>query len=95
MSSNQHTHIVKYKTYFLVLLALLIFTTISVLITEIELGKLAIVGALLFAALKSSLVLWYFMHLKYENNILRLMVGLVLLIFIAVVIVTFFDYSFQ
>ena len=34
MSNNSHTHIVKYKTYFLVLLALLTFTTISVLITE-------------------------------------------------------------
>jgi cytochrome c oxidase subunit 4 len=78
-----------------VLLALLIFTTISVLITEIELGKLAIVGALILATFKSSLVLWYFMHLKYESKILRIMVGLVLFIFIAVVIVTFFDYSFQ
>ena len=95
MSNDQHTHIVKYKTYFYVLLALLVFTSSSVLITEIELGKLAIVGALIFAALKSSLVLWYFMHLKYENRILRMMVGLVLLIFIAVIIVTFFDYSFQ
>jgi cytochrome c oxidase subunit IV len=95
MSNNPHTHIVKYKTYFFVLLALLTFTTISVLITEIQLGKLAIVGALILATLKSSLVLWYFMHLKYENKILRVMVGLVLFIFIAVVIVTFLDYSFQ
>lgn len=95
MSNNSHTHIVKYKTYFLVLLALLTFTTISVLITEIELGKLAIFGALILATLKSSLVLWYFMHLKYESKILLIMVGLVLFIFIAVVIVTFFDYSFQ
>lgn len=95
MNNNPHPHIVKYKTYFFVLIALLVFTTISVLITEIELGKLAIVGALVLATLKSSLVLWYFMHLKYENKILRVMVGLVLFIFIAVVIVTFSDYSFQ
>jgi cytochrome c oxidase subunit 4 len=59
------------------------------------LGKLAIIGALVLAALKSSLVLWHFMHLKYESRFLRTMVGLVLFIFIAVVIVTFFDYSFQ
>ncbi len=95
MNNNPHPHIIKYKTYFFVLLALLVFTTISVLITEIELGKLAIVGALVLATLKSSLVLWYFMHLKYESKILRIMVGLVLFIFIAVVIVTFSDYSFQ
>jgi cytochrome c oxidase subunit 4 len=95
MSNNTNPHIIKYKTYFFVLLALLVFTTLSVLITEIDLGKLAIVGALVLATLKSSLVLWYFMHLKYESKILRIMVGLVLFIFIAVVIVTFFDYSFQ
>lgn len=95
MSNNSHSHIVKYKTYFFVLLALLLFTSFSVLITEIELGKLAIIGALIFATLKSSLVLWYFMHLKYESKFLRTMVGLVLFIFVAVVIVTFLDYSFQ
>ena len=95
MSNNSHSHIVKYKTYFFVLLALLLFTSFSVLITEIELGKLAIIGALIFATLKSSLVLWYFMHLKYESKFLRTMVGLVLFIFVAVVIVTFLDYSFH
>lgn len=95
MSNNSHSHIVKYKTYFFVLLALLLFTSLSVLITEIELGKLAMIGALILATLKSSLVLWYFMHLKYESKFLRTMVGLVLFIFVAVVIVTFLDYSFQ
>jgi cytochrome c oxidase subunit 4 len=95
MSNDTQTHIVKYKTYFYVLLALVTFTTISVLITEIQLGKLAIVGALILATLKSSLVLWHFMHLKYEGRILRVMVGLVLFIFVAIMIVTFLDYSFH
>lgn len=95
MSNNSPSHIVRYKTYFYVLLGLLTFTTLSVLITQIQLGKLAIVGALIFASLKASLVLWFFMHLKYENRILRTMVGLVLFIFVAVLIVTFFDYSFH
>lgn len=95
MSNESHSHIVAYRKYFFVLLGLLLFTSISVLITEIELGKLAVVGALILATFKSSLVLWYFMHLKYENKMLRLMVGLVLFIFIAVLIVTFLDYSFH
>jgi cytochrome c oxidase subunit 4 len=95
MSNDSHSHIVKYRIYFYVLLALLVFTSLSVLLTEIELGKLAIIGALVFASLKSSLVLWYFMHLKYESKILRIMVGLVLFIFVAVVIVTFLDYNYQ
>ena len=95
MSNESKQHIVKYKTYFYVLLALLLFTSISVAITGFDLGRMAVVGALLLASAKSSLVLWYFMHLKYESKALRIMVGLVLFIFVAVMIVTFLDYNFQ
>ncbi len=95
MSTETKTHIVKYKTYFFVLLALLLMTFISVAITSIDLGGLAIVGALLLATIKSSLVLWFFMHLKYENVMFRVMIGFVLFIFLAVMIVTFLDYGFQ
>jgi cytochrome c oxidase subunit 4 len=91
---SKHTS-VSYKTYFFVLLALLFFTAISVAITGINLGRLAVVGALLLASAKSSLVLWHFMHLKYESKALRIMVGLVLFLFVAVMIVTFLDYSFH
>ena len=65
MSNESQPHIVKYKTYFFVLLALLFFTFLSVSITQIDVGGLAIVGALVLASLKSSLVLWFFMHLKF------------------------------
>lgn len=95
MSNESNHHIVKYKTYFFVLIALLTFTTISVAITGISLGRLAVIGALLLASAKSSLVLWYFMHLKYESKALRIMVVLVLFVFVAVMIITFLDYSFQ
>lgn len=95
MSKELKPHIVKYKTYFYVLLALLAFTMVSVAITEVNLGRMAVVGALLLASAKSSLVLWHFMHLKYESKALRIMVGLVLFLFVAVMIITFLDYSFQ
>jgi len=93
-NESKHT-IVKYKTYFFVLLALLLFTMISVAITEVNLGRLAVVGALVLASAKSSLVLWHFMHLKYESRALRTMVGLVLFLFVTVMIFTFLDYNFQ
>ncbi|MGD2036221.1 MAG: cytochrome C oxidase subunit IV family protein [Bacteroidales bacterium] len=95
MKEGSPHHVVKYRVYFYVLLALVAFTTTSVAITEISLGRFAVVGALILASAKSSLVLWYFMHLKYESRVLRMMVGLVLFVLVAVMIVTFFDYSFQ
>lgn len=95
MTNNSQHHIIKYKTYFYVLLVLILFTIISVAITGINLGRLAVVGALILASAKSALVLWYFMHLKYESRALRIMVGLVLLLFVAIMIVTFSDYGFR
>lgn len=94
MSNDQHTHIVKYRTYIFVLLALIALTTISVAITGIELGRMAVVGALILATIKSSLVLWHFMHLKYESVVIRLMVGMVMFVFLVVIIITFLDYGF-
>jgi cytochrome c oxidase subunit 4 len=95
MSNDTQIHIVKYKTYFYVLLALLTFTSISVAITRIDLGNLAIVGALILATLKASLVLWHFMHLKYESRVFMAMIGLVIFVFLSVMIITFLDYGFK
>jgi cytochrome c oxidase subunit 4 len=95
MSNETHQPIVKYRTYVFVLLTLLLLTGLSVFLTEINLGMLAVVGALLIASVKSSLVLWHFMHLKHENRIILMMVGLVLFVFISVLIITFLDYTFK
>ena len=95
MAKNKNNHITAYRTYFNVLMLLIVLTAISVAVTGVNLGRLAVFTALLLASVKSALVLWYFMHLKYENRALLIMVGLVLFLFVAVMIVTFIDYSFQ
>ncbi|WP_299576173.1 cytochrome C oxidase subunit IV family protein [uncultured Sunxiuqinia sp.] len=92
---NEKHHIVPYRVYAIVLLVLVVLTFLSIAITDIELGSYTVVGALLLASIKSSLVLTYFMHLKFDQPYIRIMVGFVLAVFIAVVIVTFFDYSFR
>lgn len=95
MEKDKKDHIVKYRTYIMILLALLVFTTLSVLVTSFDLGPLAVSAALFFAAIKSSLVLLYFMHLKFDEVMLRIMVGAVLSIFFIVLVITFLDYSFR
>ncbi len=94
MEDTKH-HIVPYRTYFFILLALLLFTFLSIGITSIELGELTVAGALLFASIKSYLVLTYFMHLKSDKPYIRIMVGFVLLLFIALLTITFLDYYFR
>ena len=92
---NEKHHIVPYSTYIIILLLLLLFTSLSIAITHIELGSYTVAGALIFAAIKSSLVLTYFMHLKFDKPYIRIMVGFVLAIFFAVIIITFLDYYFR
>lgn len=92
---NKTHHIVPYRTYIYVLIALLICTFISVAITNIELGELTVTGALLLASIKSTLVLTYFMHLKYDKPYIKIMVAFVFVVFVAVIVITFFDYLFR
>jgi cytochrome c oxidase subunit 4 len=95
MEKEQHTHIVKYKTYVFVLIALLLMTFTSVAITSINLGPYTVSAALLLAGIKSILVLLIFMHLKFDKKFYSLMVGGVLLLFACVIFITFLDYLYR
>ncbi|NBC82447.1 MAG: cytochrome-c oxidase [Bacteroidetes bacterium] len=95
MSQDEHKHVVSYKTYTIILINLLILTAISVAVTEIELGPLTVFMAVFLASVKSALVLIYFMHLKFDNAMYKIMVGLVLVVFVIVMVITFLDYNFR
>lgn len=75
--SNSHSHgndevghVIPESTFFKVLIALLVLTVITVLAAQVDLGRWNIVGALLIASVKASLVIVIFMHGKYENKII-------------------------
>ena len=93
--SNEKHHIVPYRLYIIVLIALLVFTFSSIEITSIELGKYTVAGALLFAIIKSYLVLTYFMHLKYDKPYIKIMVAFVFAVFVVTIIITFLDYLYR
>lgn len=93
--STEKQHIVPYKTYVIILIALLILTFSSIGITSIELGEYTVAGALLFSTIKSFLVLTYFMHLKFDKPYIRIMVGFVFVLFIVVIVITFLDYLYR
>ncbi len=65
-------HISPTKTYIYVGLSLLILTAITVAASYMDFGSMVIniIIALIIATIKASLVILYFMHLKYENKIL-------------------------
>lgn len=92
MNDKKKHHVSTYNSHLIVLIALLVLTTITVLITEINFGALSVGVALAVAMIKGGLVLTYFMHLKYDEMVFRIMVLLVLLLFAIVVGITFIDY---
>jgi cytochrome c oxidase subunit IV len=89
---TEKNHIIPYRTFLLVLALLITLTLISVSVTQIYLGTLTVFMALLIAAIKSSFVLRIFMHLKFENKMLKFMVIAVILIICLVIFITLLDY---
>jgi cytochrome c oxidase subunit IV len=92
---NEKNHIIPYKTFLYVLALLITLTLTSVAITQIYLGTLTVVLALLIAAIKSSFVLRIFMHLKFENKMFSFAVVAVAMILSVVIIITFLDYLYR
>jgi cytochrome c oxidase subunit IV len=92
---NNHRHITPYGTYLFILLCLIAFTIVSVYVTTIELGAWSVFTALALATIKSLLVLLWFMHVKLDKLYLKFFIALVFAVYIAIIIVTFFDYSYR
>jgi len=90
--SEDKLHIVPFKNHIMVLLTLIVLTILTVAITSIDLGPYNTAAALVIATIKIILVLMYFMHLRFDQVIYRIMAIMVLCIYSAVIIVTFLDY---
>jgi len=79
----------------LLLITLLVLTFITVSSVHLSLGGLAVAVVLLIACTKGTLVLTYFMHLKFDQPVFRIMLGLVIFLFATFIILTMVDYLFR
>jgi cytochrome c oxidase subunit 4 len=80
-----------YRFLTLVWLGLMACTALTVAVARVDLGFLNTVAALAVASLKASLVIFFFMHLKYENRLIKLMVLTAFVILAVAIGFTFFD----
>ena len=69
MSENSNHHVVSPKIYAAILGALLLGTYLTVQAAKIDLGRWNIVLALLIATIKMTLVILFFMHVKYGTRL--------------------------
>lgn len=88
---EQHGHIGRSRTYISIWIALLALTAVTITVAGMHLGRFSIITAIAIASVKASLVLWYFMHLKYEKRLFKYML-LVPIATLAVILgLTFLD----
>lgn len=88
MSDHAEHHIVPKRVYFLVFAALIVLTWVTTIVSTVDLGALNIYVALSIAIFKASLVVLFFMHVKYGSRLTKMIVlcglyWLLLLLFIA------------
>lgn len=95
MEKEHKQHISEYFSLGTVLVTLLTLTAISVIVASLELGPLSVFVALLLASVKGFIVLSYFMHLKYDKPIYRIMVLGLFILFALIIAITFIDYVFR
>ena len=71
-AANAHSHIVPIRTYVVIALTLAAMTCLTVAVAWVDLGPANIFVALAIAAFKGSLVVLFFMHVKYSSKLVQL-----------------------
>ena len=62
-------HIVPLRIYYLVFLTLIVCTAVTVAVSFVDLGRFNVLVALGIAILKATLVVLFFMHVKYSGKL--------------------------
>jgi len=93
--SEQNHFVIGYGTFVRVWCALLALTVLTVGASRIDLGAFNVWLALFIASAKSSLVLLFFMHLKYEKPLFAWMFLSALSILAIFLGFTFFDVLYR
>jgi len=86
---------VPYRTFIIVWAMLLILTATTVTVSRIHLGPLNIWVALGIASVKSALVIFIFMHMKYERMFLKLFLVIALVTLAIFIGLNFFDVLYR
>ena len=84
-------HVVPLRIYFLVFTALMVGTALTVMAARVDLGPMNIVVALAIAGVKATLVVLYFMHMRYSHRLNWIFAGAAVLWLVLLVGVTMAD----
>ncbi len=88
-------HIMPFALLAKIWMALLVLTGITVGVTAFDFGYLNVLVAMSVASAKALLVIFFFMHLKYENRTLGFFLLLVFVLLAIFIGFTFFDVAMR
>jgi cytochrome c oxidase subunit 4 len=86
---------VGYGVYFLAWLTLVLLTSITTTAAGMDFGRVSVFVALVIAGIKTTIVLYLFMHLKYESRLFHIIVFIVLVTLVIFIGLTFTDILFR
>ena len=85
-------HVVTKKTYYAIFSALLVGTALTVVMAFVNLHNFNIIVAMLIAGVKASLVILFFMHVKYTTRLTKLFVSIGFIWLFIMIAITMTDY---
>ena len=88
-------HVVLSRVFVFVWLALITLTAVTVTVARLHLGRFSTLAALVIASVKAGLVLWYFMHLKYESKLFKVLLLVPIATLTVIIGLTFFDIGYR
>ncbi len=89
---HSEAHIVTPIQYTYVYATLLIGTILTVLAAKVELGVFNPIVALAIACFKATVVILFFMHVKYQSRLIKVTVAAGFFTFIVLITMTLSDY---
>ena len=93
--NNEHAnthHVVPVRIYLAIFFSLMILTAITVAAARYDLGPLNTVVALTIAGIKATLVILFFMHVKYGHRLIWVFIGASLFWLALLITLTTSDY---
>lgn len=89
------TETLSYRGYLMVWAVLVALTGLTIYVAGINLGRLGMTVNILIASLKAGLVVYIFMHLRYESRVLKLMLLMAVMTLTVIITLTFLDVLYR
>ncbi len=88
---NDEQHVVRSGTFIAVWIVLLCLTALTIEAAHLRMGEWSMLANIAIASTKASLVLWFFMHLKYERKLFKVLFLVPIATITIIIGLTFFD----